>query len=587
MSFHQPGTPETMFPLALAPRMVSTFPLHDNRVAPGPAVNSSRTLLPGLTSHTVGTGEVAVPRKKRRLDYIKCESCRKDKQKCLPTDRKWPQRCDRCVERHLPCSEGDRAQRCRKSPRPTATAPLLPIACNVEQEAEEWAFLQMFRAIVLPAINYLKSLEGTMRKHFFLYGTTHSSHHREFETFLQRLDSEISRGVEGTGSLGIPTSYRSSLCVLPSGGYTALPLTQATSTTPDDVEDCLGRNALIRSVDYLDDEAAFSRVRQFLVSDRPTECDEAYDRVISGINHQDILGRSILHVACQNRNAPLVELLLNRGALPDTRTIRGAMPLHLAAAAESLVICRILIKDYNQNVNPIDEFGRTPLFYTRRHDEVAQFLKLSTLELTSKLHVAIDEGDLAAVQHTLSLGADPTSTSGTDSRSTLEKAIVRGDLPLLQILGDCPLTKVNVPTSQHRTPFLEAVARNFTPGVEYFVQRQDVDVNATNVRGITPLIEATSQFSIEIINLLLSRKDLKVNKRAPTGRTALMIAVEYGEGDIVKRLLQRADVDVFVRGGSMGRTAVELARAGNHLETVLILEAWAAQKGMEGSLNAL
>ncbi|KAJ4358715.1 18S rRNA maturation protein [Didymosphaeria variabile] len=37
---------------------------------------------------------------------LKCYSCKRDKQQCMPQERKWPQRCDRCVKRDLPCSEG-------------------------------------------------------------------------------------------------------------------------------------------------------------------------------------------------------------------------------------------------------------------------------------------------------------------------------------------------------------------------------------------------------------------------------------------------------------------------------------------------
>ncbi|KAF2446425.1 hypothetical protein P171DRAFT_259833 [Karstenula rhodostoma CBS 690.94] len=139
MAFLQPSTLDTIFHSSVAPWLEHNFPFHDDHIATSaPIMDSSRTLAPTLASHIAGPGEVAVRRRKRRLDYIKCESCRKDKQKCLPTHREWPQRCNRCVERSLPCSEGSRAQRYHGPFRPIATALSSQIACDVEGDAHNW-----------------------------------------------------------------------------------------------------------------------------------------------------------------------------------------------------------------------------------------------------------------------------------------------------------------------------------------------------------------------------------------------------------------------------------------------------------------
>lgn len=48
---------------------------------------------------------------RRKFSLVKCERCRLDKQKCLPTKREWPARCDRCAEKDFSCSPGRRIQR--------------------------------------------------------------------------------------------------------------------------------------------------------------------------------------------------------------------------------------------------------------------------------------------------------------------------------------------------------------------------------------------------------------------------------------------------------------------------------------------
>ncbi|KAK0619709.1 ankyrin repeat-containing domain protein [Immersiella caudata] len=43
-------------------------------------------------------------RKRGKLSLSKCEFCRKDKQKCQPVPRVWPQKCQRCESKDFPCS---------------------------------------------------------------------------------------------------------------------------------------------------------------------------------------------------------------------------------------------------------------------------------------------------------------------------------------------------------------------------------------------------------------------------------------------------------------------------------------------------
>lgn len=52
---------------------------------------------------------------KRKLQFVKCERCRQDKQKCLPTDRVWPQKCERCIGMGEECSEGARKVRKKRN----------------------------------------------------------------------------------------------------------------------------------------------------------------------------------------------------------------------------------------------------------------------------------------------------------------------------------------------------------------------------------------------------------------------------------------------------------------------------------------
>ncbi|KFY94771.1 hypothetical protein V500_03065 [Pseudogymnoascus sp. VKM F-4518 (FW-2643)] len=58
-----------------------------------------------LDSTTHPAIELGPPRQKRKLEYVKCDFCRRDKKKCEPSERQWPgEKCQRCDAKGLTCS---------------------------------------------------------------------------------------------------------------------------------------------------------------------------------------------------------------------------------------------------------------------------------------------------------------------------------------------------------------------------------------------------------------------------------------------------------------------------------------------------
>ncbi|KAF2015564.1 hypothetical protein BU24DRAFT_180575 [Aaosphaeria arxii CBS 175.79] len=53
-------------------------------------------------------------RKRPPLSREKCNRCRRDKVKCMPIERRWPQKCNRCIEKEFECSENTHADGKRK-----------------------------------------------------------------------------------------------------------------------------------------------------------------------------------------------------------------------------------------------------------------------------------------------------------------------------------------------------------------------------------------------------------------------------------------------------------------------------------------
>ncbi|CAI6333760.1 unnamed protein product [Periconia digitata] len=88
---------------------------------------SSNTM--SATTHQKTPAAAVSTQKKRKLALVKCERCRLDKQKCLPVERTWPEKCDRCTAKDFECSEGQRVH--RKSKHSTITPSDQPVATNL------------------------------------------------------------------------------------------------------------------------------------------------------------------------------------------------------------------------------------------------------------------------------------------------------------------------------------------------------------------------------------------------------------------------------------------------------------------------
>lgn len=327
--------------------------------------------------------------------------------------------------------------------------------------------------------------------------------------------------------------------------YNKLAWTNRIPCDGNDIEDCLGRNSIIRCVDYLDEKTALSRIEQLLALKQVMLGYENIDKLRDMINHQDILGRTALHVACQKKNLRLVELLLLKGASPTVHTVTGASPLHFAAAANTPSICRILLHKSPLTYYKKDNLGRWPISYAEMKKlMVGGTLRVSILRRTQMLHEAINQRDHEQIRQAIKLGADTNQGDFKYKKTPVIQAILRRDLLLLEILGSCPHTHFYGSKKPFRiSPLLFAVHQCFTEGIKYLVQRQDVDVNENGYGG-TPLTRAIITKNKDIISMLLERHDIDTNLRSSDGNTPLVTAITEGNEDIVKLLLERHDIDV-------------------------------------------
>jgi hypothetical protein len=158
--------------------------------------------------------------------------------------------------------------------------------------------------------------------------------------------------------------------------------------------DCLGRYQLLRHLDgkrseYTEDMIEI--IQWYLDKTTPVNTEEN-DSIVRKLNEQDILGRTALHVACQNGYSKLVTELLRLGASPLSTTVLGSLPLHHAAARGSTEICSKLLSTQKYPISWNDKLENSPLFYAVSNDHFNTAIALAK----SGMFSAREEGPASA-----------------------------------------------------------------------------------------------------------------------------------------------------------------------------------------------
>ena len=148
-------------------------------------------------------------------------------------------------------------------------------------------------------------------------------------------------------------------------------------------------------------------IREFMVQFPDVICDllkvtnEYGDTPLSVQGDDD---QTILHVACEKGDLPIVKKLLEAGADPNVTDILGCTPLHYACKNSHLECVREFMVQIPDVICDLMNFasndGTTPL-------------SVRAFNSQTILHVACTKGDLSTVKKILEAGADPNSLDGS------------------------------------------------------------------------------------------------------------------------------------------------------------------------------
>jgi ankyrin len=291
------------------------------------------------------------------------------------------------------------------------------------------------------------------------------------------------------------------------------------------------------------------------------------------------MGRTALHIAAESESATVLELLLERGAHPNTpRPDKSVQPLlHIATRAGRVKNVELLL-EHGANIDTADDLGRTAL-HVAAESESATVLELLLTEgadpnasspdksMEPPLHIAARAGRDKSVKMLLEHGAD-INTVHASGRTALHAATVNDRSSTIQVLIKNK-ARVDQQDDEGMTALCLAAAETraskpkksiYTTATMETLIQGGADLEKPDRCGWTPLHHASMSkakiATLFVITLLFHGADVNV-KTAKEGWTALHNASECGRAETVEALFEaEANIDEQNEEGS---TALQLA----------------------------
>ena len=274
-----------------------------------------------------------------------------------------------------------------------------------------------------------------------------------------------------------------------------------------------------------------------------------------------LLPRALSYFGGRHGNAPVVDLLLQRGASPHTRDHRHYTPLHRAVDSSpgGLLTTALLV---GAGASPgRTALGQTVLDLARERDSgriVAYHEGDPATVATADLLVAVLRGDAAGVRAALAAGAVPTAGTRDD--------------------GFYPGTFGDDGTPLHLAASLDApepVLRALVEG--------GADPDAPNGKGYSPLYTAADHGHTAAARTLLAlgASPDGADDRAFLGMTPIHVAAFGGHAEIVRMLLDAGAEPGYTTNAGMGYGYHALGFAVHHGHTEVVRMLLDAGMGVE------
>ncbi|XP_061930336.1 serine/threonine-protein phosphatase 6 regulatory ankyrin repeat subunit A isoform X6 [Apis cerana] len=311
------------------------------------------------------------------------------------------------------------------------------------------------------------------------------------------------------------------------------------------------------------------------------------------INSKSRVGRTALHLAAMNGYSHLVKFLVqDHGAAIDVLTLRKQTPLHLAAGAGQLEVCKLLL-ELGASIDATDDQGQKPIHAAAMNNyaEVAQlFLQrhpslvmACTKDGNTCAHIAAMQGSVRVIEELMKFDrqgvisarnklteATPLQLAAEGGHAEVVRALVRAG-------ASC--------ADENRAGFTAVhLAAQHGHGQVLEVMRSSQSLRISSKKlGVTALHVAAYFGQADTVRELLTHVPGTVKSDPPTGgslvgelgsesgMTPLHLAAYSGNENVVRLLLNSAGVQVEAATTENGFNPLHLACFGGHITVVGLL----------------
>ncbi|XP_015591539.1 serine/threonine-protein phosphatase 6 regulatory ankyrin repeat subunit A isoform X3 [Cephus cinctus] len=311
------------------------------------------------------------------------------------------------------------------------------------------------------------------------------------------------------------------------------------------------------------------------------------------INSKSRVGRTALHLAAMNGYTHLVRFLIqDHSAAIDVLTLRKQTPLHLAAGAGQLEVCKLLL-ELGASIDATDDQGQKPIHAAAMNNyaEVAQlFLQKHpslvmayTKDGNTCAHIAAMQGSVRVIEELMKFDRQGVISAGNKltEATPLQLAAEGGHAEVVKALVRAGASCAD----ENRAGFTAVhLAAQHGHGQVLEVMRSSQSLRISSKKlGVTALHVAAYFGQADTVRELLTHVPGTVKSDPPTGgslvgelgsesgMTPLHLAAYSGNENVVRLLLNSAGVQVEAATTENGFNPLHLACFGGHITVVGLL----------------
>ena len=255
----------------------------------------------------------------------------------------------------------------------------------------------------------------------------------------------------------------------------------------------------------------------------------------------DYNGKTPLHYCAQSGNYELFQYFVKLGCDIYLETKERKNCLHFAVESGNLTFCKKIIEDHKLNSRAEDQFGKIPVHYCLKHDNLFRFF----IKMGSYIYLKTNDGE-----------------------SFLHLAASNGHFHLCKKLLDSYKFKVNIINSFGISPLHYSAKKGHLELFQYFLEMGS-DIYLKTKANQNCLHFAALSGQVNICKMVIENYNFNVNITDNSGKSALHYCAESGSAELFNYLVEMGS-EVFLKTND-GQNCLHFAALKGHLNLCISL----------------